>query len=98
VYKRQLGERAGPEPGALSEPRGLAIDLDGGLWVADAGNDRVQKFSPEGHLLCCFPHRPDLGIDLASPNAVAVDSQGNVYITDSLNHRVLRLAPEGALA
>ena len=31
---------------ALSQPRGLDLDVDGGLIVADAGNGRVRKISP----------------------------------------------------
>ncbi|MBE9566153.1 MAG: NHL repeat-containing protein [Proteobacteria bacterium] len=81
MYKRQ------------SEPRGLAIDPDGGLWVADSGNDRVQKFAPDGQVTTCFPGGRD--VDLSCPNAVAVDSRGSVYVSDSLNHRIVRLAPAG---
>jgi sugar lactone lactonase YvrE len=32
------------------DPDGMAIDADGGLWVAHWGGSRVSRFSPEGKL------------------------------------------------
>jgi len=88
--------RPGPGAGELAEPCGLALDLDGGLWVAEAENDRVQKFSADGEAVCCFPEIPSPEVDLHEPRAVAVDAAGSLYISDSLNHRVLRLVVDGA--
>jgi len=34
----------GDEPGKLSKPHGMAVDNRGHLYVADAGNQRIQKF------------------------------------------------------
>src|SRR5207249_2570938 len=34
----------GHEPGQLARPHGMAFDSRGHLYVADAGNQRVQKF------------------------------------------------------
>jgi DNA-binding beta-propeller fold protein YncE len=87
--------RPGPGSGELAAPRGLALDLDDGLWVADAGNDRIQKFGGDGQAICCVPESPQAKLNLASPSSVAVDPRGNVYVSDSLNHRVLRLTPVG---
>ncbi len=35
----------GPTPGRFYDPRDLAFDADGDLFVLDAGNNRVQKFT-----------------------------------------------------
>lgn len=35
----------GPAPGQLARPHGMAIDSHGYLYVADAGNQRIQKFA-----------------------------------------------------
>lgn len=35
---------SGSAPGQLSLPRGVAVDSSGDLWVADEGNNRVQRF------------------------------------------------------
>lgn len=34
----------GPEPGQWARPHGMAMDSKGFLYVADAGNERIQKF------------------------------------------------------
>ena len=38
----------GDLPGQLDFPRGIAIDPNNILYVADRGNDRIQRFTPEG--------------------------------------------------
>ena len=35
----------GAEPGQLARPHGMATDSHGNLYVADAGNQRIQKFA-----------------------------------------------------
>ncbi|CAF4412891.1 unnamed protein product, partial [Adineta steineri] len=40
-----IGEDGGGnESHQLDEPRGLAFDLDGNIYIGDTGNDRIQKF------------------------------------------------------
>ena len=46
-YLGQFGE-AGTKPGQLKEPKGIAVDPWGHVWVADTGNDRVQELSATG--------------------------------------------------
>ena len=41
----------GDGPGYFARPKGVAIDSDGHVWVADGMQDRVQVFTPEGQLL-----------------------------------------------
>jgi secreted PhoX family phosphatase len=37
--------------GQFKTPVGLAFDSEGDLWVADSGNNRVQRFTSEGSYL-----------------------------------------------
>lgn len=37
--------RSGSEPGQLARPHGMVMDSKGNLYVADAGNQRIQKFA-----------------------------------------------------
>jgi sugar lactone lactonase YvrE len=44
-FLKQVGsERPGPEPSQFSTPHGLAVDLQGNVYVADRGNNRMQVF------------------------------------------------------
>jgi sugar lactone lactonase YvrE len=38
----------GKEPGKLARPHGMAMDSNGILYIADAGNQRIQKFEVPG--------------------------------------------------
>jgi len=96
---RIIGD-SGVEPGQLLQPRGLAAAPDGSLYVADAGNHRIQHFSAEGDLLQVWGSfsgedgEPDPGT-FNDPWGVTTDQDGRVYIADTWNHRVQIFTPEG---
>jgi len=44
-FIKQVGsEKAGPEPSQFNTPHGIAVDLNGNVYVADRGNNRMQVF------------------------------------------------------
>jgi hypothetical protein len=80
---------AGTAPGQFDHPRGLAVSAEG-LWVADTGNRRVQRFG--------FPElAPDLDVTggLQQPTDVATDSQGRLYVLDRALKMVRRYTRHG---
>jgi len=58
----------------VKEPRGLAIGANGEVYVADAGNGYVQKFTGGGG------HLVDRWVG-GVPSGIAVDAAGNAYVT-----------------
>jgi len=46
-FKRMFGKH-GSAPGQLNDPKQLAFDPEGRLWVADSDNHRLQVFTREG--------------------------------------------------
>ena len=65
--------RAGHENRHLNDPRGLAVDTDGNLYICDRNNDRVMIVSPEGQFLGKFAVR--------DPEQVAVHPRtGEIYV------------------
>jgi DNA-binding beta-propeller fold protein YncE len=79
--------RLGVREGEMRGPTGIAVaPLSGCIYVADAGNGRVQKFDPGGHFLAAFV-APGTTF---SPQAVAVDREENVYIADPFTGRIWR--------
>jgi hypothetical protein len=65
--------RAGHENWHLNEPRGLAVDKDGNLYICDRNNARVVIVSPAGKFLGKFPVR--------DPEQIAVHPQtGAIYV------------------
>jgi streptogramin lyase len=79
----------------LADPRGVAVDGEGNVYVADSSLNRVLKLAAGSNTQTVLPFT---GLRLAtdvvnySIAAVAVDGPGNVYVADSGNNRVLRLA------
>jgi DNA-binding beta-propeller fold protein YncE len=82
--------------GQSKNPRGIASDSAGNIFVADTGNGRIEKFSPDGNLLSTMGNKGS-GRDLAAPTGIAVDRSGNIYIANDGTHRVLKVKPDGAL-
>lgn len=77
----------GSAPGQFSHPAGVASDPAGNLYIADVGNNRIQKLSQDGTPIA--QTAADLGLN--QPHGVALDAQGNVYVADTWNHRILKL-------
>jgi sugar lactone lactonase YvrE len=88
----------GVGPGEMDQPRGLATDPFGNVWVADHENARVLKFDNDGRLLLTLgAHGGDGSFGEApgefnSPRGICSDSAGTIYIADDVNHRIVKLA------
>ena len=86
-------------------PSGVALDLQGNLYIADAGNHRIRKVTPAG-VVSTFAGSGTMGwqdgpADQArfnQPLAVAVDGNGNVYVADSENHRIRKISSAGQVS
>ena len=93
------------EPGSadgarFNAPAGLALDLQGNLYVADRGNQAIRMIAPDGTVSTVAGNPAAVGADdggagLASfngPSAVAVTVDGStLYVADTGNHLVRRI-------
>ena len=90
----------------LNGPQGLAWDSTGGLLIADSGNHRVRRLSPDGTIATVAGSSagfsgdggPATSAALRAPNAVQVDQAGNLYISDSSNYRIRRVGTDGVIS
>ena len=44
----------GDDQGQFYEPVDVDVDNEGFVYVTDSGNNRVQKFTPDGQFVCSF--------------------------------------------
>jgi len=85
---RMLEGGEGSGPGEYKEPRGIALDPKGNIYVADFRNYRIQKFDAKGYFVTSWGEEGDYPGQFKDPCGVAADGKGRVYVADTFNHRV----------
>jgi hypothetical protein len=91
---RALGRFAGPAA-QFYKPRGMAIDSEDNLYIADTGGARIVKLSLNGERLKVFGARGNGRGQFLEPSHVAVDAEGFVFATDVPNKRINVFHPDG---
>lgn len=91
----------------LNAPAGVAQDASGNLYVADTGNHRIRRVTPDGHIgtiagtgQAGFSGDGTNAItaNLNSPQAIAADAIGNLYVADTGNNRIRKIDATGRIA
>lgn len=98
--KRNGGARDGKGSEAqFRQPFGIAVDHNGNVYVADVGNQKIRKISPDG-MVTTVAGTGRRGADngdaskasFYNPYGIAMDKQGNLYIADYQNNLVRKLS------
>ena len=86
---------------------GLAMDLDGNLFIGEPNNHRVRKVTPQGIISTVAGNGTPGGegdggratsAQLSGPRGIAVDSAGNLFIAESYGNRVRKVTPGGIIS
>lgn len=80
--------------GRFFGPRAIAISGDA-IYVADTGNERIQKFGPDGAFLDAWGGYGSGPNQLIEPVGLAIGPDGNIYVADSGNARIAIFTPTG---
>ena len=90
----------------LSVPRGIAVDAQGNLYIADSDNHRIRKVDTNGIITTVAGNGtagfggdggPASQARLGGPRDVFVDAQGTLYIADYGNHRIRKVDTNGII-
>ncbi|NTU54905.1 MAG: hypothetical protein HGA79_01505, partial [Anaerolineales bacterium] len=96
---KMWGQYGQPVPGDSASagsfwgPRGIAVDANGNVLVADTGNKRIVVFDKDGNYITEFG---TAGFDpgqFDEPVGVAVAPSGTVYVADTWNQRIQSFTP-----
>ena len=92
---RRIGRKE-DQPAQLCQPEHLTLcdELDQ-LFVCDSGNNRIQVFSPEGHLIRAFGSKGKGNLQFASPMGICLDKNGTLFISDSNNNCIVAYKWDG---
>ena len=86
---------SGSAAGQFNAPGLISVGPDGSVYVADTGNNRVQRFDANGAFLTSWGGTGAAAGQFQSPAAVAVGPDGSVYVSDSANNRMQRFDANG---
>src|SRR3990170_4467303 len=86
----------GTDNDRFNEPRGIAFDAAGKMYIADTWNHRIQVFDVSGASPVYETTIGETGVPKTdntgfnAPNRIAFDGSGKLYVVDSDNYRVQR--------
>ena len=83
-------------------PAGLAVDGDGNVLMADAGNHRIRRITPDGTVTTLAGSGASGSADgdaasatFTGPTGVALGPKGDVYVLEMEAQRVRRISTDG---
>jgi len=86
----------GSTPDKLKDPTGVYVDNSGNVYVADASNNRIQKWSRKATSGVTVAGGNTAGSNsnqFNTPSSVSFDKSGNMYVSDILNNRIQKFTP-----
>jgi sugar lactone lactonase YvrE len=100
-----FGGDGGPAADATFDgTKGLALDAQGNMYIADSANNRIRKVDTNGVVSTIAGNGtttygvddvPATVVGLDGPSDVVVDGAGNVIFTDTNHHRIRFVDPQG---
>lgn len=91
----------------LRDPRSVAADAAGGIYIADGLDNRIRRITPQGLISTIAGngvggYTGDNGqataAEIYDPHTVALDAAGNIYIADYGNHVIRHITPSGVIS
>jgi tripartite motif-containing protein 71 len=68
--------------GKFDDPKAMAFDSTGNIYVVDNDNLRVQKFDSNGNYLLKWGSEGTSNGEFGNPRSIGIDSSNNIYVGD----------------
>ncbi len=86
---------------SFNNPIGIAVDLQGNVYIADFGNNLVRKITSGGVVSTYagtgaigFNDGPGIQATFNAPAGIAVDKFGSVYVSEPANGLIRKITPD----
>lgn len=90
---------------SFNTPSAIALDNNGNLFVADTGNNRIRKITPESQVSTVagdgtagYVDGPAEQARFNGPIGVAVGARGEIYVADTYNDRIRMITNDGQVS
>ena len=78
----------------LQTPRGVAVDDNGDIFIADSANQRIRLVTPDGTIRTIAGEEASVN----NPGGMVLDGAGDLYFAETGNQRIRRLVPQASEA
>lgn len=90
----------------FNQPRGLGVDHDGNVYIADSTNNTIRKVTQAGLVTTFAGTAGSVGSSdgqgvaatFRNPRGIAVDSHNNLFVTDTANHTIRKITPDATVS
>ena len=91
----------------LNEPRGVAFDRSGNVYIADSGNNRIRKVTAAGTISTIAGTGTGgysgnggaaTSAQINDPSGLGIDSTGTIFFSEEGNDRVRKISTSGTIS